>query len=49
VAQLGKPALTRDVTLASRAKRRHSPAAQAFLALTLRVFDTTRRPAMIET
>jgi LysR family transcriptional regulator, transcription activator of glutamate synthase operon len=49
VARLDKPALTRDVTLASRAKRRHSPAAQAFLALTLRVFDTTRRPAMIDT
>lgn len=48
VARLVEPALTRDVTLASRAKRRHSPAAQAFLALTLRVFDTTPRPAIIE-
>jgi DNA-binding transcriptional LysR family regulator len=47
VTPLVEPALTRDVTLASRAKRRHSPAAQAFLALTLQVFATTRRPAMI--
>ncbi len=48
VARLVEPALTRDVTLASRAKRRHSPAAQAFLALTRSVFDTTRQRAMIE-
>jgi LysR family transcriptional activator of glutamate synthase operon len=47
VTPLVEPALTRDVTLASRAKRRHSPAAQAFLALTLQVFATTRPPAMI--
>jgi LysR family transcriptional activator of glutamate synthase operon len=47
VTPLVEPALTRDVTLASRAKRRHSPAAQAFLALTLSVFDTTRQPAII--
>jgi LysR family transcriptional activator of glutamate synthase operon len=47
VTPLVEPALTRDVTLASRAKRRHSPAAQAFLALTLQVFSTTRQPAMI--
>jgi LysR family transcriptional activator of glutamate synthase operon len=47
VTPLVLPALTRDVTLASRAKRRHSPAAQAFLALTLRVFATTRQPAII--
>jgi LysR family transcriptional activator of glutamate synthase operon len=46
--RLVEPALTRDVTLASRAKRRHSPAAQAFLALTLRLVDTTRQPAIIE-
>jgi LysR family transcriptional activator of glutamate synthase operon len=47
VTPLVEPALTRDVTLASRARRRHSPAAQAFLALTLRVFATTRQPAII--
>lgn len=49
VARLLKPSLTRDVTLASRANRRHSPAAQAFLALTLRVFATRDEPAIIET
>jgi len=48
VARLAKPALTRDVTLASRAKRRHSPAAQAFRALTLGVFATNRPPAIID-
>jgi LysR family transcriptional regulator, transcription activator of glutamate synthase operon len=48
VARLANPALTRDVTLASRAKRRHSPAAQAFRELTLRVFATDHRPAIIE-
>lgn len=47
VARLVEPALTRDVTLAARAGRRHSPAAQAFLALTLSVFDTDRPPAII--
>ena len=47
VPQLVEPALTRDVTLASRAGRRHSPAAQAFLALTLRAFATTQPPAII--
>jgi DNA-binding transcriptional LysR family regulator len=34
VATLVEPALTRDVTLAWRAERRHSPAAAAFLELT---------------
>jgi LysR family transcriptional activator of glutamate synthase operon len=48
VTPLVEPALTRDVTLASRARRRHSPAAQAFLALTLEVFATTRQPAIID-
>ncbi len=48
VARLAEPALTRDVTLASRARRRHSPAAQAFLALTLSVFDPPRQPAIID-
>ena len=47
VAPLVEPALTRDVTLASRAGRRHSPAAHAFLALTRRVYDTTPQPAII--
>jgi DNA-binding transcriptional LysR family regulator len=48
VTRLVEPSLTRDVTLASRAKRRHSPATQAFQALTLRVFGITRRPAIID-
>jgi LysR family transcriptional activator of glutamate synthase operon len=48
VARLVEPALTRDVTLASRAKRRHSPAAQAFLALTLRVFEGVPQHAIID-
>jgi LysR family transcriptional activator of glutamate synthase operon len=48
VANLVEPALTRDVTLASRAGRRHSPAAQAFLALTLRVFDGAPPRAIID-
>jgi LysR family transcriptional activator of glutamate synthase operon len=48
VVRLVEPALTRDVTLASRARRRHSPAAQAFLALTVRVFDPPPQPAIIE-
>lgn len=47
VTRLVEPELTRDVTLASRAKRRHSPAAQAFLALTIRVFDTPPQPAIM--
>jgi DNA-binding transcriptional LysR family regulator len=47
VAQLVDPELTRDVTLASRAERRHSPAATAFLALTRSVFETPPEPAMI--
>lgn len=45
--RLVEPSLTRDVTLASRAGRRHSPAARAFLALTLSVFATTQPPAII--
>jgi DNA-binding transcriptional LysR family regulator len=48
VARLLKPAMTRDVTLASRANRRHSPAAQTFLALTLRVLAPDGAPAIIE-
>jgi LysR family transcriptional regulator, transcription activator of glutamate synthase operon len=38
VCALVQPPLTRDVTLASRAERRPSPAAEAFLALTLEVY-----------
>jgi DNA-binding transcriptional LysR family regulator len=45
--RLIKPELTRDVTLASRAGRRHSPAATAFLTLTRRVFDDSTSPAII--
>jgi DNA-binding transcriptional LysR family regulator len=45
--RLIKPELTRDVTLASRAGRRHSPAAAAFLTLTRRVFDDATAPAII--
>lgn len=51
VAQLVEPTLTRDVMLAARAGRRHSPAATAFLALTRRVFaepEESLLPAMIE-
>jgi DNA-binding transcriptional LysR family regulator len=39
VAALTEPSLTRDVTLAWRAERRHSPAAAAFLDLARRSFD----------
>jgi DNA-binding transcriptional LysR family regulator len=38
VAALTEPALTRDVTLAWRSNRRHSPAAAAFLDLARRAF-----------
>ncbi|MGH2840464.1 MAG: LysR family transcriptional regulator [Solirubrobacteraceae bacterium] len=38
VAALVEPALTRDVALASRARRRHSPAAEAFMSLTRGMF-----------
>jgi DNA-binding transcriptional LysR family regulator len=39
VVTLIEPSLTRDVTLAWRAERRHSPAAAAFLDLTQRLFE----------
>lgn len=39
IARLVEPEMRRDVSLASRAGRRHSPAATAFLALTLRVYE----------
>ena len=50
VSALVGPALRRDVTLAWRAQRRPSPAAQAFLALTLEAFEHTRAgaPAIME-
>ena len=39
VAALTEPSLTRDITLAWRAERRHSPAAAAFLDLIRRAFE----------
>ncbi len=41
VCDLVEPSLTRDITLASRAERRPSPAAEAFAALTLDVYGET--------
>ena len=38
VCDLVEPSLRRDITLASRAERRPSPAAEAFVALTLDVY-----------
>jgi DNA-binding transcriptional LysR family regulator len=47
--RLTEPALTRDITLASRAGRRHSPAATAFLTLTRRLFaDAPQSTAIID-
>jgi DNA-binding transcriptional LysR family regulator len=46
VSTLAGPELQRDVTLASRAQRRLSPAALAFRTLTLRMFD--ERSAIME-
>ena len=52
VVRLVDPEMRRDVSLASRAGRRHSPAATAFLALTRRVYeprqDQAPPPAIIE-
>ena len=48
VVQLVEPEMRRDVSLASRAGRRHSPAATAFLALTRRVYERQDPPAIIE-
>jgi len=48
IARLVEPEMRRDVSLASRAGRRHSPAATAFLALTLRVYERREHPAIIE-
>ncbi len=41
VCDLVEPSLTRDITLASRAERRPSPAAEAFLALALEVYPAS--------
>ncbi len=51
IARLVEPEMRRDVSLASRAGRRHSPAATAFLALTRRVYEPREPedvPARIE-
>ena len=48
IARLVEPQMRRDVSLASRAGRRHSPAATAFLALTRRVYEPRDAPAIIE-
>ncbi len=48
IARLVDPEMRRDVSLASRAGRRHSPAATAFLALTRRVYEPRDAPAIIE-
>jgi len=51
IARLVEPEMRRDVSLASRAGRRHSPAATAFLALTRRVYEPREgalAPAIIE-
>jgi LysR family transcriptional activator of glutamate synthase operon len=48
IARLVEPEMRRDVSLASRSGRHHSPAAAAFLALTLRVYEQRERPAIIE-
>ena len=47
VARLVEPELRRAVSLASRAGRRHSPAATAFLALTRGVYEQREPPAII--
>jgi LysR family transcriptional regulator, transcription activator of glutamate synthase operon len=48
IARLVEPEMRRDVSLASRAGRRHSPAATAFRALTLGVYEQRERRAIIE-
>ena len=45
VCDLVEPSLTRDITLASRAERRPSPAAEAFLVLSLDVYGGDARRA----
>ncbi len=49
VCTLDGPMLCRDVTLASRAKRRLSPAALAFRSLTLETFEEEEEPSAIMT
>jgi LysR family transcriptional regulator, transcription activator of glutamate synthase operon len=44
VASLTEPALSRDITLAWRAGRRHAPAAAAFLDLARETFDSSGHP-----
>jgi LysR family transcriptional activator of glutamate synthase operon len=48
IARVVEPEMRRDVSLASRAGRRHSPAATAFLALTRRVYERPEPPAIID-
>ena len=48
IARLVEPQMRRDVLLASRAGRRHSPAATAFLALTLRVYEQRKSAAIMQ-
>jgi LysR family transcriptional activator of glutamate synthase operon len=48
IARVVEPEMRRDVSLASRAGRRHSPAANAFLALTRRVYERLEPPAIID-
>jgi LysR family transcriptional regulator, transcription activator of glutamate synthase operon len=47
VATLTEPALTRDITLAWREDRRHSPAAAEFLVLARELFSETARPRTV--
>ena len=47
VCDLVEPSLTRDITLASRAERRPSPAAEAFVVLTLDVYGARRAPDVL--
>ena len=47
IARLIEPEMRRDVSLASRVGRRHSPAAAAFLALTLRVYEQRKGAAIM--
>jgi LysR family transcriptional regulator, transcription activator of glutamate synthase operon len=48
IARLVEPEMRRDVLLASRAGRHHSPAATAFRALTLRVYEQREPPAIMQ-
>jgi len=46
VCDLVEPSLARDITLASRAERRPSPASEAFVALTLEVYAAEQAPEL---